>query len=150
MERRVWLQCTICARQFDCGPMVNGCPKCARAGRLAALEVGYDYPRLAERARAAVSQAKTFWDYAALFPLPADVHPLSLGEGNTPLIRSLRVGPEIGIPNLFFKNETVNPTWSFKDRYNAVTVAVAHSMGFRRIVNSPRVTMGLPLPPMPP
>jgi threonine synthase len=42
----------------------------------------------------------------------------------------------IGLRNLYFKNETVNPTWSFKDRYNAVTIAAARELGFRRVVNS--------------
>ncbi|MFC5411483.1 PLP-dependent lyase/thiolase [Larkinella bovis] len=42
---------------------------------------------------------------------------LSLGEGNTPLVRSRSIGPSLGIPNLFFKLENLNPSGSYKDRF---------------------------------
>src|SRR5262245_35594628 len=66
---------------------------------------------------------------------PAGPRPrLARGEGGTPLVRSWVVGPRLGLRNLYFKNETANPTWSFKDRYVAVTVNVAGSRGFDRAV----------------
>ncbi|MBA2113824.1 hypothetical protein HOV93_09770 [Planctomycetes bacterium FF15] len=43
--------------------------------------------------------------------------PLSLGEGNTPLLRSRRIGPAMGLANLFFKLESLKPTGSYKDRF---------------------------------
>jgi threonine synthase len=55
-----------------------------------------------------------------------EIHPdhhLSLGEGDTPLLRSRRIGPALGLPNLFFKVETGQPTGSYKDRFAAVAVA---------------------------
>jgi len=61
---------------------------------------------------------------------------LTIGEGNTPLVRSRRIGPALGLPELLFKCEGANPTLSFKDRYAAVTVSVAKSLGFKKVVVS--------------
>ena len=49
-------------------------------------------------------------------------HPLSLGEGNTPVTRSRHIGPQAGLRNLFFKLESVNPSGSYKDRFAAAAV----------------------------
>jgi threonine synthase len=71
------------------------------------------------------------WRYADLLPEVADR--LSLGEGGSPLTLLRRASDELGI-RLYVKNETVNPTWSFKDRYAAVAVSVARQLGHTKIV----------------
>ena len=58
---------------------------------------------------------------------------LSLGEGNTPLLKLNRLMKKFGLPPVFLKNETVNPTFSFKDRGTAVAVQKAVSMGIKKI-----------------
>jgi threonine synthase len=68
---------------------------------------------------------------------------VSLGEGDTPLTPSRVIGPRLGLSRLYFKNETVNPTWSFKDRYVAVTVNVARTLGYRRAVVSSTGNLGV-------
>jgi threonine synthase len=68
---------------------------------------------------------------------------VSLGEGDTPLVASRVVGPRVGLSRLYFKNETVNPTWSFKDRYVAVTVNIARTLGYRRAVVSSTGNLGV-------
>jgi threonine synthase len=68
---------------------------------------------------------------------------LTLGEGGTPLVRSRVIGPRLGLSNLYFKNETVNPTWSFKDRYVAVTLEMARRFGFTRVVVSSTGNLGI-------
>ena len=68
---------------------------------------------------------------------------MSLGEGDTPLVLSRVIGPRLGLSRLYFKNETVNPTWSFKDRYVAVTVNVARMLGYRRAVVSSTGNLGV-------
>ena len=57
---------------------------------------------------------------------------ISLGEGNTPLIRSLRIGPAAGIKHLYFKLESMNPSGSYKDRFAAVAVSELLARGSRR------------------
>jgi threonine synthase len=73
--------------------------------------------------------------YAALLPL--DEAPLTgLGEGNTPLVRAERAGAQIGLSSLLVKDESRNPTWSYKDRLAVVAVNRAAQRGARTVVVS--------------
>ncbi|MDF1740945.1 MAG: pyridoxal-phosphate dependent enzyme [Verrucomicrobiales bacterium] len=74
----------------------------------------------------------SIWRFAnRLSHLPKE-HQLSLGEGDTPLIRSRVIGPELGLENLYFKLESVNPTGSYKDRFAAG--AVSHLLAKNRVL----------------
>jgi len=68
--------------------------------------------------------------------LPASSAIPFLGEGDTPLIRSRRLGPGLGLENLFFKNEGRNPSGSFKDRPGALTVGLAQEAGARGVLTA--------------
>ena len=68
----------------------------------------------------------SFWRYADLIPAPAPQFQLSLGEGDTPLVRSARLGAKSGLKNLFYKMESANPANSYKDRF--ATMAVSHML----------------------
>lgn len=59
---------------------------------------------------------------------------LSLGEGNTPLLRSRSIGPAVGLKDLYFKLETVNPSGSYKDRFAAGAVSHLRATGRRRCI----------------
>jgi threonine synthase len=74
------------------------------------------------------------WRYREVLPVARGEEPLSLGEGGTPLLRSRRVGPAAGLGDLLLKDETLNPTGSFKARGLAVAVHRARSLGAERIV----------------
>jgi threonine synthase len=65
--------------------------------------------------------------------IPADCR-ISLGEGNTPLLASRRIGRSAGVPNLFFKLETGNPTGSYKDRFAAAAIGDMLRTGKRRCI----------------
>ncbi len=68
------------------------------------------------------------WRYAELLdPVPPAAR-VTLGEGATPVVRSRRLGPSVGLKNLFFKLETSNPSGSYKDRFACAAVSdmVAH------------------------
>jgi threonine synthase len=59
---------------------------------------------------------------------------ITLGEGNTPLCAVSSVSSLLGLPQLYIKNESTNPTWSYKDRSNTVAISVAKEMGFKKVV----------------
>ena len=65
----------------------------------------------------------SLWKWAPLLPFVAPEFQISLGEGDTPLVRSRRIGPENGLENLFFKLENLNPTGSYKDRFAALAIS---------------------------
>ena len=70
--------------------------------------------------------------YAPFYPY-LDPNPLfSLGEGQTSLLRSVFTVEKLGLKELYFKNETQNPTWTFKDRGTACSIQNAFALGYRR------------------
>ena len=71
----------------------------------------------------------TLWRYHEMLPLPGDHGPVTLGEGWTPLVHARRLGAVLGMEHLFIKDESVNPTNSFKARGLSVAVTVARRLG---------------------
>ena len=63
--------------------------------------------------------------YGGFLPLSSSTPMITLGEGDTPLVKSTRLGKELGCNELYFKLEGCNPTGSFKDRGMVVAVAKA-------------------------
>jgi threonine synthase len=96
------------------------------------LEVVYDYEAIARSVSREKVQAgpKTIWRYAELLPAGAD-GAVDLGAGCTPLLRADRLGAELGLSDLWLKNDTVNPTGSFKDRVVSVALTRARELGFK-------------------
>jgi len=72
--------------------------------------------------------------YAEFLPITAATSRKSLGEGSTPLVQSNRLGSELGLKNLYFKLETLNPTGSFKDRGMFLAVAKAVESGSEAVI----------------
>lgn len=66
---------------------------------------------------------KGIWKYGQFLPQLAERYRVSLGEGNTPLVRSKSIGPSLGLEHLYFKLENTNPSGSYKDRFAAAAVA---------------------------
>jgi threonine synthase len=73
----------------------------------------------------------TMWRYRELMPLMDGEEPLTLGEGWTPLLHAKRLGAALGLPRLFVKDESLNPTNSFKARGLAAAVTRASHLGAR-------------------
>src|SRR5438874_5596605 len=72
--------------------------------------------------------------YAASLPVSATTPRITLGEGSTPLVRSSRIGPSIGLHQLYFKYEGLNPSGSFKDRGMALATAKAVEAGAKTLL----------------
>ena len=73
-------------------------------------------------------------NYRDLLPLTSTTPMITMGEGDTPLVKSNRLGRELGCPELYFKLEGCNPTGSFKDRGMVVAIAKALEQGARAIM----------------
>ena len=73
-------------------------------------------------------------NYREFLPLTSDTPMITMGEGDTPLVKSNRLGRELGCPELYFKLEGCNPTGSFKDRGMVVAIAKALEEGARAIM----------------
>jgi threonine synthase len=120
------LRCRECARAYP-AEALHVCDYC-----FGPLEVVYDYDRI----RSAVSRSsiergpQTIWRYAPLLPV-ADAAPIDLGTGFTPLVRADRLAAELGLGELWVKNDTANPTGSFKDRVVSVALTKARQLGFK-------------------
>ncbi len=99
------------------------------------LWVRYDLDgvRAAVTPAALISRPPTLWRYRELLPLPLNEEPVTLGEGMTPLLGCPRLGKELGLSNLFIKDEAQLPTGSFKSRGMAAAVSMARSLGVKRL-----------------
>jgi threonine synthase len=71
----------------------------------------------------------SLWRYRELLPLPDEVEPVTLGEGMTPLLPCTRLGSELGLADLYLKDESQLPTGSFKSRGMTVAVSMARHLG---------------------
>ncbi|MEO6906699.1 MAG: threonine synthase, partial [Abditibacteriaceae bacterium] len=71
----------------------------------------------------------SIWRYAPLLPVEGEPK-VNLEAGFTPLVRAERLGKKLGIKELYLKNDTANPTWSFKDRVVSVALSRAVELGF--------------------
>ena len=97
------------------------------------LEVVYDYDGIADDiSRDTVAAGpNSVWRYAPLLPeLAGGESRVDLGAGLTPLVSAPRLADALGLRELWVKNDTVNPTWSFKDRVVTVALTVARQLGF--------------------
>jgi threonine synthase len=117
------LSCRECGHEIPLAPEF-ACPEC-----FGPLEVAYHFADVSrERIEAG---PKSIWRYSGLLPVPTDVtrHP-NTEPGLTRLVRADRLGRELGIKRLWVKDDTGNPTHSFKDRVVAVALAAARELGF--------------------
>src|SRR5436305_2998873 len=120
------LRCRECGRAFP-AEALHVCEWC-----FGPLEVTYDYAAIAAAtSRASIAAGPTsIWRYENLLPAVND-GAVDLGAGFTPLVRADRLAAELGLGELWLKNDTLNPTGSFKDRVVAVALARARAMGFK-------------------
>ena len=120
------LRCKECARRYPVEAL-HVCEYC-----FGPLEVAYDYDAIRgviSRERVAAGP-QSIWRYADLLPADATA-PVDLGAGFTPLVRADRLAAELGLGELWVKNDTLNPTGSFKDRVVSVALTKARELGYK-------------------
>ena len=131
--RVVGLTCLRCHAVFEEGYRFTGCPACRAQGAAVNLSVKLDLsPLQGITPERFPITPRGLWRFSALLPVVAS-QPVSLGEGATPLIHLERLGRRLGLPRLYAKDESQNPTWSYKDRLCSVAVTHAVETGARVI-----------------
>jgi threonine synthase len=94
------------------------------------LEITYDHGRMRRLLTPPpAGRDMSIWRWRELLPLPLSAEVVTLGEGGTPLVPSVAAGPALGLRRLFFKNDTLMPTGSFKDRGFSLAVSFARQLG---------------------
>jgi len=123
------LRCRNCGARFPLGPQ-HACFEC-----FGPLEIGYDHDALAVLTRAGIEAGPhSIWRYAGLLPVGQDpAGRVTLNPGMTPLIRADRLAEELGMRELWVKDDSAHPTHSFKDRVVSVALTAARQLGFTRV-----------------
>jgi threonine synthase len=124
------LSCTSCGLRHEWSQLQNLCTACQKP-----LFPEYDFAAVGRKLKREdlATREKSLWRYREVLPLPADVEPVSLGEGGTPLLRAARFGGRLGVADLWVKDEAQNPTQSFKARGMAVAVSMAKHLGATKL-----------------
>jgi len=123
------LQCRICGQQYPVEPLTI-CEEC-----FGPLEPSYDLQSLdGEVFRKHVEQGPaSLWRYEALLPGGPSIERVDMGAGFTPLRRADRLAEALGLDTLWIKDDSVNPSYSFKDRVVSVATTMARAFGFEAI-----------------
>ena len=129
MSYMTHLECARCAKTFAAEEVHNLC-ECGST-----LLARYDLRKASSQLtpQALESRPRDLWRYREVLPVANEASIISLGEGFTPLLHARRLGDHLGLPNLYLKDESQNPTGSFKARGMAVAVSKAHELGIRRL-----------------
>ena len=124
------LECGLCGLEHEARRLHNLCRNCGKP-----LLVRYDLTRskttLTKESLA--SRRADMWRYREVLPVDSDANIISLGEGWTPLLRAKRLGKAVGVHELYIKDESQNPTLSFKARGMAAAVSMAKELGVKKL-----------------
>ncbi len=125
------LQCPECGETFSAETVQTYCHTCN-----APLMARYDLRRAAaELDREALARRpRGMWRWRELLPVRDPANEVSLGEGDSPLLPLPRVGARLGLPHVYAKDESFNPTGTFKARGMAAAVSRAKELGVRELV----------------
>jgi threonine synthase len=119
------LQCRECKKEY--APTFKYiCDEC-----FGPLDVNYDFPSVNKNTF--VNREHTYWRYFELLPISEKSNIVSIGAGMTPLIKAEKLGKALGLNNLYIKNDSVNPTFSFKDRPAGIAVSKAKEFGLSAV-----------------
>jgi threonine synthase len=133
-------KCLHCGKEYAPDAwMVKGCDACRTDSFVSNLKVIYDIHGIAEildKKTLEQRKSRNLWRYKEFLPIENEENMITLGEGSTPLIKCEHVGDYADISSLYIKNESVTPTWSFKDRLCCTIVCKAKELGFDTVTIS--------------
>ena len=120
------LQCSECRHPHAPDRWHSLCERCSHP-----LDAKYDFDAVREALASAPERTRPrgMWPWRELLPLPAGREPISLGEGDTPLLEAWRLACELGLARVTIKDEGQNPTGSFKARGMSAAVTMAKELG---------------------
>lgn len=124
------LECAACGLEHEAQRLHNLCRECGKP-----LLVRYDLERAGRSlTKESLSGRRAdMWRYREVLPVESDENIVTLGEGWTPLLRTARLGQILGLGNLYIKDESQNPTQSFKARGMTAAVSMAKELGARKL-----------------
>ena len=124
------LSCSACHKQYEPHRLYNLCQDCANP-----LLVHYDLKRVSQtlRKESLASRAANLWRYREVLPVEQEGNIITLGEGWTPLIHAGRLGKQLNMSQLYIKDESLNPTASFKARGMTAAVSMAKELGVTKL-----------------
>lgn len=126
------LRCTDCSTVIEQYPPKYKCEKCSGL-----LEYDYDFEQLSQ---IKLAGSPSFWKYRPLLPSVRSI--VSLGEGGTPLHRAKRLAEKVGLSTVYLKDETRNPTNSFRDRCAALLTSNALDLNYESVVCASNGNLG--------
>jgi len=121
------LECSACGLRHDWWCLQNLCTACQKP-LFAIVDLAAASRTLTRETLG--TREKSLWRYREVLPLPSGIEPVSLGEGGTPLLRAKKFAGDI---DLWIKDESLNPTQSFKARGMSVAVSMAKHLGATRL-----------------
>jgi len=124
------LECSFCHREYEARHLHNVCTECGKP-----LLVRYDLKRISKflTRQALYARRSDLWRYREMLPVRREDNIVTLGEGWTPLIHAKTLGASLGVSGLFVKDESLNPTQSFKARGMSVAVSMAKELGAKKL-----------------
>lgn len=123
MQEDLILRCTNCGKTYQFDLNLKYCEKCG-----AGLSVEIKNKKIMFN-----ENKQGIWKHESILPRVEESYRITLGEGNTPLHKSIRISKELKLENLWFKDETIEPTGSYLDRSSAFFVSFITSRGYRSI-----------------
>jgi threonine synthase len=125
------LTCSDCGKEYSIGDINTYCLDCQSP-----LLANYNLNKIRQSCQREefYSRPRGMWRWHELLPVQAQSNCITLGEGDTPLLHLPRLGEKLGLSNLFIKDESNNPTGSFKARGISVAVSKAKELGIKKVI----------------
>lgn len=124
------LECAACGQTYEARRLLNLCERCGKP-----LLVRYQLERAARTLtkESLKSRSASLWRYREVLPVEHDENIVTLGEGWTPLLPAPRLAAALGLEEIYIKDESQNPTQSFKARGMTAAVSMALELGVRKL-----------------